>query len=126
MSAGFPVLAVEGLDPQIQALGRVETARVDAPAIRVRARAVEALHPAFRAEQVLRHPGVEAVFAQAFRALGDAEPALRHDHVDEAGLAAHGAIAALRLDRLAERHLEAHAAALAAAGPPGEGVLAHL
>src|SRR6202012_5719254 len=89
---------------------------VNADAVRVRARAVEAFDPALRAEDVPRAAGAEAIGRGVALALGQLEATIRHDQVEIAGHPADLAIAIQQLDLGAvHQRLEAHRAAVAAA-----------
>ena len=94
---------------------RIETERVDAVAIRRRARRVERLYTADRAEEVLGHAGAEAVAGQRVGAREQGEALLRHHQMAVAALAANRAVAVLHLDRGRRLAGEAHPAAVAAA-----------
>src|SRR5262249_33735497 len=85
-------------------------------AVGVRARHVERLDPADRAEQVPGHPGVERVRGELVRAAQQPEPRLRHHEVQVAGLRADRAVALVHLDLGGRVDLEADAAAVTAAG----------
>src|SRR5581483_6195060 len=114
--SGFPVTAVEG--PHAHALDRalVEATHVHAVAVGMRARHVERLDASHPAEEMVRGPGVEAVRGERLVAREEAKLRFRHDEVQVARAPADRAVA-LRDGELARRlELEAHAAAVAAAG----------
>ena len=112
---GFPVGAVEGLHFDRLEAALVQAARVDVHAIGIRARDVEALDAAHRAEAMLRHAGVEGVFAEHVLAGEQAEARGRHDQVQESAHAAQRAVAVLDAQQARRVHLETHAAAMTAA-----------
>src|SRR5262249_38935118 len=91
----LPLASVEGLGRDRQLLDRplIQAARVDAVAVGMRARHIERLDAAHRAEKMLRHAGVESIRGEEFRALEQAEARLRHDQVQEPRLRADRAIA---------------------------------
>src|SRR6185503_14629939 len=88
----LPVLAVRARDRRVLDGSFVEAARVDAVAVRMRARHVERLDAADRAERVLRGLGVELVSGECVRARKELEARLRHDQMKVAGSAADRAI----------------------------------
>src|ERR1051325_9229669 len=77
----FPVLPVLAHDRHVLDRPLVEAARVHAVAVGVRARGVEGLHAAHRAEEVPRGAGVERVRAERLGAREELEPLLRRDEV---------------------------------------------
>ena len=66
--AFFPILVPSNCVDRRSSTGSSRQLRVDAPRIRVRARLVEALHPAWRAEQMLGRAGAEAIAGQRLAA----------------------------------------------------------
>src|SRR5262249_44791161 len=82
----LPVLAIEepaGLEAR--PVDAVETACVDREAVRLRARHIEGVHAAMRAEGVLRHAGAEGVHRERVLAAQQLE-SLRHHHQMENAL----------------------------------------
>src|SRR5204862_7651334 len=88
-----PFAAVERLDLDGLDRPRIQAARVDAVAIRARARHVERFAAAGRAEKMLRGSGVEGIARQEFLALKQPEARLGHDEMQIPRLGADGAIA---------------------------------
>src|SRR5262249_11551732 len=84
-------------------------------AVRVRARHVEGLDAADRAEEVLGGAGVEAIAGERLAAREQAEARARHDQVQEARPRADRAVALADLERGRRVDLEADAAAMTAA-----------
>src|ERR1041385_4445217 len=89
----FPLAAVELSDLERLDGSRIKAARVDAVPVRMRARHVERLHAASRAEEMPRHAGVERVRGERILAPKQAEPRLRHDQMQVAGFGADRAVA---------------------------------
>jgi len=110
----LPVPAVGLHDHHVLDRARVEAARVDAEAVRVRARHVEGLDAAHRAEQMLCDARIEAVGSQHFTAAHQGKPVGRHDQVQVAGLAADRAVAFGHPDPRGRQHLKPHSPAVAA------------
>lgn len=110
----FPVPSVEKLDRELGRL--VETIGIDAPSFGMGARLVKALNAAMPAEQVLGAPRAEAVTRKRIVSAKQAEPFVRHHHVDETGHPADGAIAVERgHGRIGQIHLEPHRPTMASA-----------
>ena len=95
--ARFPIRTVERLDRKLDRL--VEAVGVHAPRLGVRARLVEALHPAGGAEQMLGGAGAEPVAGQRVAAGHQFKSLMRDHDVQEAGHPAHRTIAFERRDR---------------------------
>jgi hypothetical protein len=112
----FPLATVEGGDRHRRHAARFQAARVDAVAIGMRARHVERLDAAGGAEQVLGRARVELVARQCVFACEQPEACPRHDQVQITAAPADGAVAVEHLEMRGSAHLEAHAAAVAAAG----------
>src|SRR5690606_12077694 len=93
----------------------VDAAGIDAVAVRVRARDVEGLHAADRAEEVLCGTGIERVAGQPVFSLEQSEPRLRHDEVQVRRATADGTVAIVHLGPLVRFNLEAHRPAVASA-----------
>ena len=115
----FPVRAVEFLEAELEIGVGVERAQIDGPAVRVRARHVEGLHAAFRAEHVLRGVGSERVGRQALRPAFDPEIILLDEEMDKAGLGTDRAIARQGDDTVRQVGGKADLAAMALAVAPG-------
>src|SRR5438270_3189069 len=110
----LPAGAVKGFDRQLYRL--IETVRVHAPRIRMRARLVEALDPTMAAEEVFGGAGTEAVAGQRVATGNQLEPLMPYDHVNKARHSAHRAIAIERRHRrFGHFRLEPHRPAMAAA-----------
>src|SRR5688572_9770814 len=84
----LPLAPVERLDRHLFHRARVQAARVDAQPVGMRARHVEGLDAADRAEQVLRDAGVESVVSQRVPAADEGEAVGGNNEVQVAGLAA--------------------------------------
>src|SRR5262245_38408978 len=80
----------------------------------MRARYIERLHAADRAEQVLRGARVELVRGEYVRAREELEAVLRNDQVQVAALRTHRAIAVDHFRVRRRKHLEPDPAAVAA------------
>ena len=111
----LPIPAVERARRDRGKVDAVEAAHVHVDLVRVGARYVERMDPAGGAEGMLRRAGVERVGRQRFGAADKLELFRRHDQVQKALLGADRAIA-VGDARQIRRHLEAHAAAMTAAG----------
>src|SRR5581483_9065217 len=100
--------------PEARPVDAVETAGVDGDAIGLRARDVERVHAAMRAERVLRHAGAEGVGGQRGLALQQREIGEVGDQVENPLLGADRAVA-LRQAVEIDARAKAHPAAMAAA-----------
>src|SRR4029453_17070750 len=117
--------AIEGDDAGDADLAVVEAAQIDATAVGLRARHVEALHAADRAEMMFRRAGVEAVGRNLVRALNDAEALLLDDEMEIARFAADRAVALLGLDLGGGQHHAPHPREMTSAPPPAHRDLGH-
>src|SRR3974377_812073 len=111
----FPMLPVEHGNTCNPHAATVEAAHIDAKSVWLRARHVEALDAANRAEVMLCGASVEGVGGELVRALEQAEALFRHYEVKIARLSADRAIALLGFDLLRRQYLVAHRAAVTAA-----------
>src|SRR5262245_13418854 len=84
----FPMLAVEQSDAGHAHRSVVEAAHIDAKAVWLGARHVEALDTAHRTEMMLRRASVEGVGGEHAGALDEAEAFCLHDEMQIAGHAA--------------------------------------
>src|SRR4051794_6095708 len=82
----FPTTPVEVFNRQLQRL--IETASVDAPGIRVRARLIEAPHAAMTAEQMLGSARPEAVTGECTATGEQLKPFMRDHDMQESRHAA--------------------------------------
>jgi len=110
----LPLPSVERLDGDVLDRAGIEATRVDADPVRVRARHVEGLDAAHRAEQMLCDSSVESVGGQRFTAAHQSKPVGRHDQVQVAGLAADRAVAFRHPEPRGCLHLEPHSPAVTA------------
>src|SRR5262249_7408786 len=109
----FPMLAVEQRNARHAHGAVIEAAHIDAETVGLRARNIEALDAAHRAEMMLRRSGIERVGGDLVRALGQSEALGGHDEMQIAGPAADRAVAFLDLDLVWRQHFEAYRAAMA-------------
>src|SRR6266446_2084405 len=111
----LPVLSVEGLHAHGENTRLVETARVHAVAVGMRARHIEGFDAAYRTEHVLRGPGVELIRSERLFALKEPEAILRDDQMQEAALRADRAIALKNVQIVRCEDLKGNGPAVAAA-----------
>jgi hypothetical protein len=104
----FPISAVGLRDGHVFDRARIEAARVDAEAVRVRARDVEGLDAAHRAEQVLGDTRIKGVRGQRVLTAEEGEAVGGNDQVQVAGLAADRTVALENTDSRRRDHLEAY------------------
>src|SRR3954447_8062559 len=110
----LPVRTVEQLDNEFRHF--VEAVGIDAPGVGMRARLVEALHPAMAAEEMLGRPCAKAIALEVIPSSLQLKLPMRDHDMQEAGHAAHRAIAVERGNwRFADFRLEADRAAMTAA-----------
>lgn len=81
----------------------------------MRSRLVEAADATDIAEQMLRRAGAEAIARQPLSTRQQTEIAMRHDHVQKAGLGTHRAVTGEQPHRAGHIRLKADRAAMAAA-----------
>src|ERR1700744_440368 len=106
-AALFPVASVErdyrhGLDT-----AGIDAARIDADAVRVRARNVERFHAASRAEQVFCDARVEGVGRERISAAEQFEAIFRHYQMQKSDFAANRAVAFVHFDGCRCNYFEA-------------------
>jgi deoxyxylulose-5-phosphate synthase len=114
-----------GMAYALEAAKRLAEEGIEAEAVRLGARHVEALDAAHRAEMVFRRAGVERVGGDLVGAFEQAKALRFHHQMQVTGLPADRAIALLDLDLVGREHLIAHRAAMAAAALPGHGGFGH-
>jgi hypothetical protein len=103
---------------EIERADPVQAGHVDGIEVLVGPPLVMGVDSAAGTEEVLRRSGMEAVACQRVLALQESDPAHLGHGDDGAAHAAVGAGAAAdRVEAVAERHLEAHGAAMALASP---------
>src|SRR6185436_19320914 len=112
----LPVPAVDPAHARDLESSLVQAAHVDAVAVRVRARHVEGLDAAVRAEEVPRDFRVELVVGQRILAGEQPEILFLDEQVLVPRACAHRAVAIAHLECLRRLDLEAHAPAMATAG----------
>ena len=93
----------------------IEAAKIDAPAVRMRARLVKALDPANFAKKMLGRAGAEAIGRQGVCAAQQFKIGVRDNQVEIAGLRADRAVAVEHFERRRDLDGETHRATVAAA-----------
>ena len=112
----LPIGAVELGDGHILYGAGIDTADIDAITVGMGARHVEGLDTAMGAEGMFGGAGVKSIGSQCVHALQQPEPGFRHDEVQIGELGTNRAVAFDNLNYGGGLDLEAHLAAMAAAG----------
>src|ERR1700704_895462 len=120
------MLAVEWRDACHAEGALLKAAHIDAIAVGLRARHVEALYSAHGAKMMLCRSSVEAVGGDPTGAGEQPEALLGYDQMHIAGHAADRAIAVLDFDLVGRQHLEGDGAAMAPALLPAQGTFGHV
>ena len=109
---GFPVGAVKGFDDEVGGGGRIETSKIDAKSVWVRAGHVKGLHSALGTEKMIGGLGMEAVTGEPLLAGLKLEVCGRNNHMQKTLFSADGTIA-FQGTQLIHMHAEAYLAAVA-------------
>src|SRR5258705_7044750 len=117
----LPVPSVKRLQAHRAYRAGIETAGIDAVAVRMGTRNVERLYAAARAEEVLGRTGVEFVQRERVVAGEKVELLLRYDQMEETAFCADRAIALQHVEIVGREHLEGYRPAVAAAFFPIHG-----
>lgn len=112
---GFPVLSVKSVDRDIKRHPIIDAPIRHRETVLIRPRHVKTLHAARFAKSMLRAARVERVLAHCVRALQEAKPRRRHNHVNIPTHRADGAIAILSFKGGRQVDFKTHCAAMASA-----------